>query len=151
MIKRKVFKLDLAREYLDTALKFFLGRTNFFCAIHLAAAAEELFGEHLPKSQRIATLAWKAQKALMSETGRVPPDKVAKAARKSVFQWKNEIKHMRNRRRRTIRIDPEFVAEHYIERALVNFDKLKLRKSAAIRKFEDHQARKSARLERVIE
>jgi len=142
MIKRKVPKLDIAREYLDAAIKFFLERTNFFCASLLAAAAEELFGAHLPESQRSATIARKAQKALMSETGRVPTDKVVKAARISVNNWKNEIKHMRNRRRRTIKIDREFVAEHYIKRALMNFNKLKLRKSAAIRKFEDHQARR---------
>jgi hypothetical protein len=89
--ERKVSKLEIAHEYLDAAIEFFLARTNFFCAIHLAAAAEEVFGAHLPGSQRISTSAWKAERALKSETGRVPTDK---EARKSVNKWKNEVKHI---------------------------------------------------------
>ena len=57
MTERKVSKLEIAQEYLDAAIEFFLAGTNFFCAIHLAAAAEELFGAHLPKSQRVSTSA----------------------------------------------------------------------------------------------
>jgi hypothetical protein len=77
MTEQEVSKLEIAREYLDAAIEFFLTQTNFFCAIHLSAAAEELFGAHLPESQRIFTLAWKAEKALMSETGPIPSDAVA--------------------------------------------------------------------------
>jgi hypothetical protein len=131
-------KLDIAREYLDTAIEFFLAGERFFCVIHLAAAAEELFSVHLPECQRISTLAWKAEKALKSQTGPILSDK---AARKSVNQWKNEVKHMNDGTTRTLKIDPVFAAEHHIEHALINFYKLRLRKSAAIWKFEDHQNR----------
>jgi hypothetical protein len=79
MTELEVSKLEIAREYLDAAIEFFLARKNLFCAIHLAAAAEELFGAHLLKSdeesdERIFTLAWKAQKALISETRPTPID-----------------------------------------------------------------------------
>ena len=84
-------KLDIAREYLDAAIEFLLAQNNFFCSIHLAAAAEELFGAHLPECQRISTLAWKAEKGLKSESGQTASDA---AARKSVNEWKNEVKHM---------------------------------------------------------
>jgi len=139
MTELKVSKLEIAREYLDTAIEFFLERTKFFCAIHLAAAAEELFGAHLPEDQRIFTLARKAEKELMSETVSGPTD--ADAVRR-VNKWKNEIKHMNDGSCRTVTMDPEFMAERHIEHALVNFHKLKLQKSAAIRKFEAHQSRK---------
>jgi hypothetical protein len=132
-------KLEIAQEYLDAAIEFLLARTNFFCAIHLAAAAEELFGAHLPKSQRIFTLAWKAERALKSETGPTPTDA---AVRKSVNKWKNELKHMDDGTCPTVTLDPEFLAGHHIEQALTNFYKLKLPKSAAVWKFEDHQNRK---------
>jgi len=135
-------KLDIAREYLDTAIEFFLTGDKFFCAIHLAAAAEELFGAHLPESQRISTLAWKAEKDLKSETVPTISDS---AARKSVNEWKNEVKHMDDGATRTLKIDPAFAAEHHIEHALNNFNKLRLRKSAAIWKFEDHQNRHKPR------
>jgi hypothetical protein len=146
MTELEVSKLEIAREYLDAAIEFFLARKNLFCAIHLAAAAEELFGAHLLKSdeesdERIFTLAWKAQKALISETRSTPiNDKEAdKEARNSVNKWKNEIKHMDEGACRTVTIDPAFMAEHYIEQALVNFYKLGLPKSAMIWRFEDYQ------------
>ena len=64
MVEATYSKLDIAREYLDAAIEAFLARRSFFCAIHLAAAAEELLGAHLPEDKRISTLAWKAEKAL---------------------------------------------------------------------------------------
>ena len=86
------------------------------------------------------TLAWKAEKGLISETRPVPATDVE--ARQSVNKWKNEIKHMDEGTCRTVTIDPKFAAECVIEKALVSFYKLKLRRSAAIWKFEDHQNRK---------
>jgi hypothetical protein len=136
MTARDVAKIEIAREYLDAAIEFFLARRSFFCAIHLAAAAEELFGANLPECQRISMLAWKAEKALKSETGPTPSDG---AARRSVNEWKNAVKHMDDGTSPTLTIDPTFVAEHHIEEALINFYKLKLQKSAAVWKFEDHQ------------
>ena len=56
-------------------------------------------------------------------------------------EWKNDVKHMDDGTSPTIQIDPAFAAEHHIEEALINFYKLNLRKSAAVRKFEDHQNR----------
>jgi hypothetical protein len=136
MTEREIPRLGIACEFLDAAIEFFLAQTNFFCAIHLAAAAEELLGAHLPECQRIFTLAWKAEKALISETGRSPSDV---EARKRVNEWKNEVKHMNDGTGRTLTIDPPFAAEVLIEEALVNFYKLGLQKSAAVWKFEDHQ------------
>jgi hypothetical protein len=140
MTEVEVPLLEIAGEYLDAAIEFFLERTKFFCAIHLAGAAGELFDGHIsPESEQFFTAAWKAEKALMSETGPVPSDA---EARQSVNKWKNEVKHMNDgARRRTI--NPEFAAECLIEKALVSFYKLKLQKSPAIWKFEDHQNRKS--------
>jgi hypothetical protein len=36
MTEIEVPVLEIAREYLDAAIEFFLERTKFFCAIHLA-------------------------------------------------------------------------------------------------------------------
>ena len=62
MTEVEVSKLTIAGEYLDAAIEFFLARTNYFCAIHLSAAAEELFGAHLPEDVRIFTLAWRPRR-----------------------------------------------------------------------------------------
>ena len=136
MTEVEVSKLEIAREYLDAAIGFLLAGTNYFCAIHLSAAAEELFGAHLPEGERIFTLAWKAEKALKSEAGSIPSDA---AARRSVNERKNDLKHMNDGGTRTMMVEPAIAAEHHIEQALINFYKLKLRKSAAVWKFEDHQ------------
>jgi len=134
-----VSKLEIASEYLDAAIEFFLAGANYFCAIHLSAAAEELFGAHVPEEERISTLAWKAEKALISERGPTPSDS---ATRKSINEWKNAVKHMDDGTSQTITIDPRFVAKYHIEKALNNLYKLNLRKSAAVWRFEDHQNRK---------
>ena len=42
-------KLEIAREYLELAMQLYVERRNYFCAIHLAAAAAELFDRHLPE------------------------------------------------------------------------------------------------------
>jgi hypothetical protein len=105
----------------------------------LAAAAEELFGAHLPEPQRISTLAWKAEKALKSEEGLAP---TVAEARRSVNEWKNEVKHMNDGACKTVTLDPEFAAEFHIEQALINSYRLSRQKSAAVWKFEDHQNRK---------
>ena len=62
MTEIEVPKLEIACEYLDAAIEFFLERTNFFCAINLAAAAGELFDAHLPESEQMFTLAWKRRR-----------------------------------------------------------------------------------------
>ena len=138
MTEVAISKLEIASEYLDAAIEFFLAGTNYFCAIHLSAAAEELLGAHLLEDKRILTSAWKAEKALMSERGSTPSNK--KACRR-VNEWKNDVKHMNDGTSPTITINPAFAAEHHIEQALINFYKLNLRKSVVVWKFEDHQNR----------
>jgi hypothetical protein len=64
-------------------------------------------------------------------------------ARRSVNEWKNEVKHMNDGSADAMTIDAAFAAEHHIEQALINFYKLRLRKSAAIWNFEDHQNHRS--------
>jgi hypothetical protein len=135
MAERIVCKLDIAKEYLDAAIEFFLERRNYFCAIHLASAAEELLGAHLPENERISELAWRAEKTLRSETGPAPSDS---EARRSVNKWKNEVKHMNNGFP-TLVIDEAPIAEWHIEEALVNYYKLNLTKTAAIWNFEGYQ------------
>jgi hypothetical protein len=134
-----VSKREIACEYLDTAIEFYLARTNLFCAIHLAGAAEELLGRHLPEDRRISTLAQKAEKALKSKPGTTISD--ADAIR-SVNEWKNQIKHMDNSDDATVTVDPMAAAEFHIRLALTNFNNLSLPETPAIRKFEDHQSRR---------
>ena len=108
-----------------------------------------MFGAHLSEDERISTFAWKAERALKSETaGSVLTEG---KARGSVNEWKNDVKHMNEGSSLTIQIDPAFAAEHHIEQALVNFYKLNLRQSAAVRKFETHRNLKLDKLRVTLE
>jgi hypothetical protein len=129
-----VSKREIACEYLDAAVEFYLAETNLFCAIHLAAAAEELLGKLLPEEDRIFTLAWKAERYFKAEKN---PTVTDKAARKSVNESKNRIKHMDNSEDETVLIDPKLEARFYIEHAWINFSKLGLRESHSIRRFHE--------------
>src|SRR5882672_917951 len=121
MVEATYFKIDIAREYLDAAINFFLARDNLFCAIHLAAAAEELFGAHLPKPERIFTIALRAERAFILENPMLPEAlsdaDVNKKARKNVNEWSNKVKHMDDGESSTLEVDPAFAAEHHIEQA----------------------------------
>lgn len=135
-------KLDIAREYLDLAMQLYMEKRNYFCAIHLAATAEELFGKHLPKSKRIYNIALKAQKALrILESGHEPEnlEMAHKEAKSVLLSSKNAIKHMSDAET-TISIDPVSEAVDWIEQALINFYKLKMLKSQTLLKFEDYRS-----------
>ena len=131
-------KIQIACEYLDLAMNLFLDERDLFCAIHLAAAAEELLGKHLPEEINSHTRSRKAHKALeVLEGHREPTDK---EANNFINGTKNTIKHM-NRAKggvddSQITIDPAEEAEWFIERALSNFYKLGLSKSPTLWKYE---------------
>jgi len=106
------------------AMQLYIEERNYFCAIHLAGAAEELFGKHLPERERIHTIARNAQKALHEmETGRKPTKKELDV---SVTYAKNTIKHEDcESGERSVTLDVVFEARRYIEDALINFNKLR--------------------------
>jgi hypothetical protein len=116
MSEQVVLKRDIAREYLDAAIEFYLAQTNVFCAILLAGAAEELLGKHLPEDQRIFNFAVRAEKQFMLESRATVSDK---EARNSVTGWKNQIKHMDDSDDATVTFEfgPMAAAEFYIRHA----------------------------------
>jgi hypothetical protein len=146
MAKAVFTKLSIACTYLDMAMQLYIEERDYFCAIHLAAAAEELFGKHLPEQERIYTITRKAQRALHEiETGREPTKQELEAV---VAYAKNAIKHENyDGGERSVTLDPVFEARRYIEDALINFNKLResekyrrdLPKSPTMWKFEDYQ------------
>lgn len=49
MGEKKVKKINIALEYLNLACELYCEEKNLFSAIHLAAAAEEIFGQYCKK------------------------------------------------------------------------------------------------------
>jgi hypothetical protein len=130
----KIRKLDIAIEYLDAAMQMYIDRKNFFCAIHLAEAAAELFDAHLPEENRIRRIAWLAQKQMhLSENGKEASNEQINMVMSGT---KNAIKHM-NDGERCFTVDPISEAEWSIEQAIVSFERLGLEKTATLWKFQD--------------
>jgi hypothetical protein len=139
-------KLDIAREYLDTAMQLYVEKRNYFAAIHLAATAEELLGKHLPKEERVYTAALKAQIAFQVLDGgrEVEYDSAQTSERKRaqevVVSSKNHIKHMNDDASDpTVTIDPAFEAAHWIEHEPINFEALKLPRLPNYWRFVDYR------------
>jgi hypothetical protein len=141
-----VLKREIACEFLDAAIEFYLTGTNLVCAIHLAGAAEELLVKHLlkecpdhPEKECILTSASKAERALIAETGPILSEK---QARDRLLAPKNQIKHMANSDDATVTFEfgPLWEAAFLIRLAVTNLYKLHWPDTPTIRKFEDHQA-----------
>jgi hypothetical protein len=116
MASAEYAKLDVAVGYLDAAMQMYLEQ-KYFCAIHLAGAAAELFGSCLPKEKRPFDLAVRAERGLHeSETGEALSDK---DIRRQLNLQRNSVKHM-NDGIRTISIDLMGKALWWIEIALLS-------------------------------
>jgi hypothetical protein len=133
-------KLHIAREFLDHAMQLYMEKHDLFCAVHLAAAAEELFGTYLRPEDRIQTKAVKAQKAMHAlEHGQIPSDK---DVLKLLLWSKNTIKHMKELGENDLNIvyDPVKQARHWIEQAIINYNKI-FPKTQTMILYEDHRSR----------
>jgi hypothetical protein len=135
-------KREIAREFLDAAIEFYLTGTNLVCAIHLAGAAEELLGKHLPEKERILTSGSKAERALIAETGRILSER---EARDRLLAAKNQIKHMANSDDETVTFEfgPLAEAAFLIRLAVTNLYNLNWPDTPAIQKFEEHAHRRA--------
>jgi hypothetical protein len=133
----EISKLEIAAEYLDIAMQMYLEQRNYFCAIHLAAAAAELFDGYLQEDKRGHGIAWRAQQAMhWFEKGVAPR---SGEVRDVLYGTKNAVKHIKDDIR-TVTVDPVFEASWYIDQALNSAEKLNLRKSPMIWKYQDRRS-----------
>jgi len=133
-------KLHVACEFLDHAMQLYMEKRDLFCAVHLAATAEELFGMYLRPEDRILTKAVKAQKALhVLEKNEVPSDS---DVLKLLLWPKNTIKHMKALGENDLNIvyNPIKKARHWIEQAIINHNKI-FPKSQTMLRYEDCSSR----------
>jgi hypothetical protein len=127
-------KLDIAKEHLNLAIRCYLGRSNYFSAILLAGAAEEIFGMALHQEDRISTAAIRARKELIEkETGRTPKDGEVK----HIVNWsRNSVKHVKDGNFHVL-MNEVCEARRWIDEALTNYFKLGFPKTPEILKYED--------------
>lgn len=114
----------VAMELLDSALQMYYAE-SFFAAIHLAGAAEELFGTYMKlwtagrpaaesfHDQCIGYLGYSVEDAA--------PADVSKKLYRLIFNSRNRTKHMHAEDDHEITFDPLQEAETVIDRAIDNF------------------------------
>ncbi|MDI1301185.1 MAG: hypothetical protein PSX71_04720 [bacterium] len=136
-------KQDIACEYLDLAFQLFIEQRSYFCVIHLAAAAEEILGMHLPEHERAFTKNLKAQIAMIAlESNEKYQDIKARKEAVSIINYsKNNVKHM-SEMEDQVTINPVHEATWWLEQALKNHAKLGLPITPAQRQFKSMRAHK---------
>lgn len=116
-------KIDIALELLDRAIHCYMNSKEYFSAIHLAGASEELLGEYVRDigGKDILTSFAEAMHKIGLLDGNVLP---VKENKKHLNNVKNSIKHKNNVHDDRIEIDEEMEARDMIERSISNFSTL---------------------------
>ena len=117
-------KQRVAMELLDRALQMYYAK-SYFAAIHLAGAAEELFGAYLALWKAGKPAADSIHDEAIKSLGYGPEEKaplsLSKAVYRSIFHSRNRTKHMNAVDDHDITFDPVREAETVIDRAMSNF------------------------------
>ena len=134
-------KLVIAIEYLDTAATLWIHKINYFSAMHLAAAAEEIAG----KACRIANINSHyddLRSKVLNTLKAVGIKHTEKQIKDAYFGAKNSVKHMDSRNDTLVDIDPRKESAEYIVSAYRNFEKLGLQNelSEAVKRVIDANA-----------
>lgn len=119
----RIAKVQVARELLDRALQMYFEKA-YFAAIHLAGAAEELFGAYLLllTDEKPAAVSFhdEAAQALGFEVGEVPKS-VSVTLYRLIHNARNRTKHLNSDGDHEITFDDVLEAETVLRRALLNF------------------------------
>jgi hypothetical protein len=117
-------KQRVALELLDRAIEMYFAEA-YFAAIHLAGAAEELFGGYLSlwKAAKPAadTIYDEAIKSLGYGQDEKVPAVLSKAVYRSIFHSRNRTKHLNRENDHEISFDPKREADTVLQRAMSNF------------------------------
>lgn len=125
-------KKDIAVEYLELAMLEFMRGERFFCALHLAGAAEELLGMLVKISGKQSAFARIKAMFKRYNENRKPhlPAFSDEAVRLSMVGHKNSVKHLDIKKDgetgddTTVTLDIKKEAQEVIQRAVENFNQL---------------------------
>jgi len=126
-------KRDIAMQYFNAALKEYVEGSNMFVVLHLAGAAEEMFGR-LVSINNVDTSLQRAQRWMKnwySVSGKNTPNN--SELNKHILNVKNGIKHIDGANDLEIEFDIHREAKEIIRRAIENFNQLpELKQSAEL-------------------
>lgn len=138
-------KLEVAIELLDCGIELH-DRGKYFGSLHLAGAAEELFGEYLRRLGRTSSLsAWCTEGVKLANLIAEEDAWTRETMENRLKYAKNRTKHMNASGDTEILFDPEAEAKEILERAVSNFyqliDLLPLVETPLIQQFNSRRLR----------
>jgi hypothetical protein len=141
-------KLDVATQQLDTALRLYFGRRDYFSAITLAGAAEEILGVYLKRHKQPNAFDDDLDASLRVYRWLHKEDGSPEWMQESINRVKNAAKHMRGRGDLELICDPRDEAQSILDRAVTNYYRLMsfedLAETPRIRRFNEHLVSKAA-------
>ncbi len=135
-------KLSVATEQLDTALRLYFGRREYFSVITLAGAAEEILGVYLKIHGQPNAFDETLESSLRVYRWLFGVKGSEDSLRKTVNRVKNASKHMMGKKDVSLKCDPREEAKQVLDRAVSNYYCLmkfeEINETPRIRKFNEH-------------
>jgi hypothetical protein len=137
-------KIEIASQLLDSALRhFFSEPPEYFAAICLAGAAEEILGKHVEsKGGESSFNSMKNGAVLISQFLEGEPT-TEKAIHNLMNKAKNSTKHMNGSADSTIDFEPKAEAKDLLDRAVTNYYQLmghyELKETDLLTRFNDER------------
>ena len=133
---QKFKKIDIAKEYIETAILHYEDK-KYFQALHLAGAAEELIGKLLRKEKIKTSLESEKEDFVLFNKLVMKRDISEKHAADFLNKSKNAIKHLdeTNPKDEYIELDPKEDANNLLKRAIKNLWRLEGELSPSMEKF----------------
>ena len=127
----KFDKLDMADEMLESAIKLFLDDKKYFTSLHLAGAAQEIYGKwiRINGGKDHTTSMLDIYEKLVTE----PLDR--KSIKKEDKRPKNTIKHIDNKNDRYALLNPKLDSLITLSEAVTEYIKLEREKTVNIERF----------------
>lgn len=127
-------KLLIADELLETAIDCYLDQNKYLSALHLAGAAQEVYGKWIRSNngQNLSTL-------MLNEYEKHTGDKIdRKALNKADKHSKNTIKHLDNKGDRFAQLNPKLDSFMQISEAVTDYMLLKRSETTNIARFKEY-------------
>lgn len=130
-------KKDIAMQYFNLALSEYVKGENMFAVIHLAGAAEEMFGKINTKENALSS-EHRMIRGWYTLVGKNTPSN--KDLNKQILKTKNGIKHINDSADLEMKIDLLREAKEVIRRAIENFNQIpELKVSAELVTYYEHE------------
>lgn len=141
-------KLEVATQQLDTALRLYFQKKEYFSAITLAGSAEEILGVYLKVHGQTNAFEHDLKDSLRIYRWLYNTEGSPERMHKTINRVKNSSKHMKGKKDVALSCNPSVAAKEVLDRAVSNYYSLmsfeELHETPRIRRFNAHLVGRNA-------